>query len=267
MPFVKVNDIKIYYEIYGEGFPLVMIMGLGADLNWWTPEIIEPFSQHFKVIIFDNRGAGRTDKPEMSYSIKQFADDTVGLMDALDIKKAHVSGVSMGGMIAQEIALNYPERVEKLILNSTHCGGSKQKLPSDDVLEKMADPPEMTPEEFVNEIIPLIYTEDFIKKNPQFIESYKKRLLNTPIPIDSYRRQIQAIASFNTGMRLKKINTPTLILQGKEDILVPPENANILAKRIANSRAVLFDNAAHALFQPDPERVIKETLNFIKKGK
>ena len=140
MPKIKVNDINIYYEIYGEGFPYVMIMAMAGDVNWWTPEIIEASSQNFKTIIFDNRGTGQTDEPAIDYSMKLFADDTVGLMDALNIEKAHILGVCMGGFIAQEIALSYPDRVEKLILGCTHCGGSKQIPPSGKIMRKMMSP-------------------------------------------------------------------------------------------------------------------------------
>jgi len=263
LPKIKVNDIEMYYEIHGEGFPCILIMGLAADVNWWTPDVIDAYSQNFKTIIFDNRGAGRTDKPVMNYTVKMFADDTVSLMDILNIERAHIIGASMGGMIAQEIALNYPERVEKLVLCCTHCGGSKQVLPSDEILQQMMTPRELTPEELVNEIIPLVFTENFIKNNSDFIESYKLRMLKTPIPIDSYQRQVQAIGNFSTGMRLKKIEAPTLIVQGKEDILVPPENAEVLAKRIPNTKVILLENAAHILFQPDPDKISKEIIGFL----
>jgi len=151
----------MYYEIHGEGFPYVMIMAMAGDINWWTPEIIEASSQNYKTIIFDNRGTGQTDESAMDYSIKMFADDTVGLMDALNIEKAHIFGACMGGMIAQEIALTYPDRVEKLILGCTHCGGSKQVPPSNKILRKMMNPRKMKPDDF----IPLCFTEDFIKNN------------------------------------------------------------------------------------------------------
>ena len=176
----------MYYEIHGEGFPYVMISGSPCDVNWWIPEQIEVPSKYFKTIIFDNRGSGRTDKPVMDYSIKMFADDTVGLMNALNIEKAHVLGVSMGGFIAQEIAISYPERVEKLILCCTHCGGSKQVLPSNETIQKMMIPRRTTPEELVNKTLSFCFTDDFFKNNPDFIESYKQRISKIPISLDSY---------------------------------------------------------------------------------
>jgi len=263
MPKIKVNDIEMYYEIHGEGFPIVLIMGLAADANWWTPDEIEKFSQNFKTIIFDNRGAGRTDKPDTNYSIKMFADDTIGLMDALNVEKAHIFGASMGGMIAQEIVLNYPERVEKLILGCTNCGGSKQIVPSIEVLEKMGSPRELTPEEFVDQIISLVFTENLIDNSPDIIEFYKKKMLKTTIPLDSYQRQLKAVLGFNTFRRLKKIKAPTLIIHGKEDILVPPGNAEILAREIPGAKLVLLDNAAHLFSQPDPEKSSSAIQEFL----
>ena len=262
---VKVNDINMYYEIHGDGFPIVMIMGLAANVDWWTPDFLGGISKKFKTIIFDNRGAGRTDKPDVEYSIKMFADDTVGLMDALNIKKAHVLGTSMGGMIAQELVLNYPERVEKFVLCCTHCGGGKYILPSPEVMETLMKGTEgMTPEESTELIIPFLFTEDFIKNNPDVIEITREKILKEPIPEFSYQRQIDAVMKFNAGRRLKKVNTATLILQGKKDVLVNPQNAEILAKLIPGAKKLLLDNNGHSIFNPNTERVIEEVLKFLK---
>ena len=263
MPIIEVNDIHMYIESHGEGFPLFMILGLSCDVNWWTPEIIEAMAKNFKTIVFDNRGIGQSDKPEINYSIKMFADDTVGLMNALNIEKAHVLGLSMGGFIAQEIALSYPERVEKLILCCTHCGGAKALAPSNEAMNFLLNPPEK-PIEFANSFIPLLFTRTFIERNPDFIESYKQRMLRIPFNLGLYKRQLQAM-SFNAARRIKNINIPTLILHGKEDILLPPGNAEILAKGIPNARKVILDNTAHFLFQPDTEKVTTLISEFLTK--
>jgi pimeloyl-ACP methyl ester carboxylesterase len=262
---VKVNDINMYYEIHGDGFPLVMIMGLAANVDWWPPEFLEEIPKEFKTIIFDNRGAGRTDKPDIEYSIKIFADDTVGLMDALNIKKAHLLGISMGGMIAQEIVLNYPERVEKLVLCATHCGGAKYILPSPEIMEILMKGTEgMTPEEGTELMISLIFTEDFIKNNPDYIERTRENILKEYIPDFSYQRQIGAAMKFNSGRRLKKVKTPTLIVQGRKDVLVQPQNADLLAKLIPGSRVAYFDNSGHAVHSQETEIVNKTILEFLE---
>lgn len=118
MPIVAANGIKLNYKVEGQGYPLVMIMGLGANRSGWSPQI-SFFKKHYTVVTFDNRGVGKSDKPEGPYSIRMMADDTVKLMDHLEIKKTHIMGASMGGMIAQELAINYPERVSKLVLACT----------------------------------------------------------------------------------------------------------------------------------------------------
>ena len=255
----------MYYEIHGDGFPLVMIMGLGANIDWWTSDMIEACSQYFKTIIFDNRGAGRTDKPEIDYSIKMFADDTAGLMDVLNIERAHVLGASMGGSIAQELVLNYPEKVEKLVLGCSACGGSKQIIPSLDVLEQFTGRLDaMDPEKVVQDVIPLLFTEVFTKNNPNFIESYKQKLLVSVMPSDAYQRQLNAVMGFNSYRRLKKIQAPTLIIHGKKDILSPVENAEILAEKIPGAKLLLLENAGHSYHQPDPDKVINAILEFLK---
>ena len=265
MPKIKVNDINMYYEVHGEGFPLVMIMGLSANTDWWTQDLIDNLADDFKVIIFDNRGAGKTENSNRDFSIKMLADDTVSLTNNLGIDRFYLFGISMGGMIAQEVAINYPERVEKLILGATNCGGSKQILPEQEILDILSRPREnLTPEEVIEGTIPLLYTEEFIKNNPEFIENYKRELLKTPISPESFERQIKAIMSFNTGMKLKKISCPTLIIHGKKDVLIPYENAEILDKRIPNSKVILLEESGHSFFQPNTEIVIKSMKEFLK---
>lgn len=123
MPRVKVDDIEIFYEMQGEGAPLVLIMGWTASSESWDPQLVEELSRFYTVIVFDNRGTGRSDKPDLEYSIEMMTDDVAGLLEAINIQKAHVLGFSMGGMIAQELALRYPEKVSSLILCGTSCGG------------------------------------------------------------------------------------------------------------------------------------------------
>jgi pimeloyl-ACP methyl ester carboxylesterase len=263
MPKVKVNDIRVYYEVHGEGFPLVMIMGLGANIDWWDPRLTQELSKKFKLVIFDNRGAGRTDISDRQYSIKLFADDTAGLMDALGIPKAHVLGLSMGGMIAQELALNYPEKVEKLVLCSTYCGGTKSVQPAPEVLEMLtADRSVLSPEEIVRMTIPLLFTEDFIKENPDFVELSIQQMLRAPISNEAFTRQLNAIMEFDTYERLPQVKVPTLVLHGKRDILVPPENGRILAKAIPNAKLVYLENSAHGLIE-EMEKMISVVLDFL----
>ncbi|MDH5266946.1 MAG: alpha/beta hydrolase [Candidatus Bathyarchaeota archaeon] len=265
MSKVKVNDIQVYYDVKGEGFPLVMIMGLSANADWWyiDPHWIQELSEKFKLVMFDNRGAGRTDVSDRRYAIKLFADDTAGLLDALGISKADVFGISMGGMIAQELVLNYPEKVEKLVLCSTYCGGTKSVLPSPKVLEILtADRSMLSPEEIARMSIPLFFRDDFIKKNPNVVEHAIQQMLKAPISNEAFTRQLNALMEFDTYDRLSGIKGPTLILHGKQDVLVPPENGSILAEAIPNAEVVYLKNSAHGLVE-ETEKVIPVLLNFL----
>jgi len=257
MPRVKVGDIQIYYEVCGEGFPLIMIMGLGGNVDWWDPRMIQELSNNFKVVMFDNRGAGRSDMSDRKYTIRLFADDTAGLMDTLGISRAHVFGISMGGMIAQELVLNYPEKVEKLVLCSTDCGGVKSVSPSDEVFAMLiADRSAFSPEEIARGTISLLFTEDFIKRNRDLVELAIQQILKAPISSEAFVRQHKAIMEFDTYDRLPQIGVPTLILHGKQDIIVPSENGSILARAIPNSKLVYFANSAHGLVE-DMEKYFK----------
>lgn len=265
MPKVRVNDIQIYYEVHGEGFPLMMIQGLGANMDWWAmyPRLVTELSKKFKTVMFDNRGAGRTDVSDRRCTIRLFADDTAGLMDNLGISRAHVLGISMGGMIAQELVLNYPEKVEKLVLCSTNCGGRKTVLPSRKVMGMLlADRSTLSQKERDKIPISLSLTEDFAKKNPDFVELAVQQMHKAPISSEVLKRQLNAIREFDTYERLSQIKAPTLILHGKKDILIPPGNASILAEAIPNARLVHLERSAHGLIE-DVDEVINTVTGFL----
>ncbi|NVM31204.1 MAG: alpha/beta hydrolase [Candidatus Helarchaeota archaeon] len=267
MPKVKVNDINMYYEIHGEGFPIVMIMGGGVPHDLWDEKLIEELSKRYKTILFDNRGIGQTDKPDIKYSIKMFADDTVGLMDALKINRAHVFGISMGGNIAQEIALNYPDRVAKLVLCASSAGFkflSKLFLRIFGkiiffVLKRKMKTAESTYELFK----PRLYTEEFIKENPDHIEELKPKLLKHTPSFEDYKRQYDAVFTIKQRDRLKNISTPTLILHGKKDAIASYKYGLELAELIPYSKLALFEKSSHSLFVEEPEKVIPILLEFL----
>ena len=270
MPKVKVKDIQMYYEIRGEGFPLLLIMGFLGNADCWDPLYFIPkLSERFKLIMFDNRGAGRTDVSNKEYSIKLFADDAAGLMEALGIKRAHVLGISMGGMIAQELALNHPEKVEKLVLASTFCGGEKAvPIPGEaaqvvmDISATLAEKGNWD-EKITRKLMPLLFTQEFMEENPGLVDVAVQLFLTAPTPLEALTRQVEAIIlSFDAGARLPQIRAPTLILAGKKDRYIPSENAEIMAKLIPNSKIAYFKNSAHML-QEEMEKVTDTVLDFL----
>jgi pimeloyl-ACP methyl ester carboxylesterase len=265
MPKVKIDGFKLYYKTSGEGFPLTMIMGLGANSQWWDKELIDRLNNHFKVILFDNRGTGRSEDPGDNFNFKILAEDVVKMLEKLNITETNLLGISMGGMIAQEIALNFPEKLRKLILCSTYCGGSKSVQPSPEVVKILSKPRSGRPiEEIVDETVPLLYTSDFISNNPGKINEAKENMKEYPISEETYQKQGKAIFSHNTCRKLKEMKVPTLILHGQKDVLIPPKNGEILHNYIPNSELTMFENTGHALFYKEPDKITQRIVDFLK---
>ena len=263
MPNLKINDFRLYYEIYGDGSPLLMILGIGANISWWGKYFINGLAKHFKVIIFDNRGTGQSEDPKKDYSIRTLADDAIGLLNALNIDKVHIFGHSMGGYIAQELVLNYT-RFNKLILCSTSCGGDESVLASPEVLDILGKPrKDRNPAEVAKENLKIFYSIEFIEKFPKLINFAIQNMVKAPLDPDSYFRQTKAIDLFNTCNRLKNIKIPSLILHGLKDVLVPPQNANILADLLLKSQVKIFPKSAHAPFVEEPDLVLKAIFEFL----
>jgi len=259
---VSVGDINITYQILGQGYPIVLIMGFGSTMDMWSPLFLDNLSSKYKVIVFDNRGMGNTTAPPGNFSIAQFADDTAGLMAALGIEKAHILGWSMGSFVAQELAVRYPERVNKIILYAGDCGGKEAVMPSPQVLKDLADT-SGSPEERGMRLFSLLFPKDWLSKQPAFYKWF-------PLPKETsspenIERQAQAIAAWPGAYdRLGLIKSPALIVTGKEDVITPPENAFILAQRINVSWLVQFGGAGHGLMYQYPDSLAKIVADFIE---
>jgi 3-oxoadipate enol-lactonase len=269
MPAVKVGDINIYYEIHGDGEPLLMIQGYGQYSGHWTT-LIPPFSKEYRVIIFDNRGTGRSDKPETPYTMKMMAADAKGLLDAIGIDRAHVLGISMGGMIAQEFALNYPDKVINLVLGCTQCGGKQTILPGQEALAFLFGPEmaKLPVEKRARETAPWLWTKEFIEKHPEAVETYVAITLKYPTPPHGFSGQAQAIMGHDSYERLPQIKAPTLVIAGDADRIIPADNSKVLASRIPNVELVFVKNAGHGFTEaPEATRAILDFLRRHLKGK
>jgi len=265
LPKIKVGGVNLYYEVHGDGFPLLMIQGLSENVYWWDNPMIEELAKHFKTIIFDNRGVGRSDNLVGDISIEMMALDVIGLMDALNINQAHILGHSLGGMIAQEIALKFPQRIKKLVLCSTSCGGSKAELPSIEtqkILTKFSRREHTR--DLTKEGMHHIFTPEFMGQNPEFMEKKVDDILIIPTGPTTFKAQMAAWMRYNSCRKLKGLNLPTLIIHGKQDILVPPRNGEILAERIPNAEIVYFEKNAHIIHTEEPDRFTTLLLKFLK---
>ena len=231
MPKIPTRDIITYYEEAGSGEPLLMIMGLSGDLQAWALQV-PTLARKYRVITYDNRGAGRTSAPDKPYSIKQMADDAVALLDSLGIARAHVLGFSMGGYIAQELAAAHPERVEKLILLATapYIDGYGKVVVGNWVNVRRSN---MSREQIVRYTSQFLYSPELLDDEERYERAVQNNLANPYAQQDhAFIRQAQAVLAFDARDRLPGLKNKTLVLVGKDDILVPPRNSEKLVKLI-----------------------------------
>lgn len=262
MQKVAVGDIEISCEARGEGRPLILIQGLTATLDWWDASFLDKLARDYRVIIFDNRGAGRTAAPEGEFSIEQLADDTAGLMDALEIEKAFILGYSMGGMIAQGLAISHPEKVEKLVLCATFCGGSNSTFATQEVLGKLVDR-SGTIDDLMNRFLGLMFDADWIKENSHLLEDFKRRYLLAPTSAHNATRQFMATATFDAYDRLKDVNIPTMVVCGSEDIIIPADNSRVIADAIQGASLLEYPGCGHGFLWQREEEFLEELQGFL----
>lgn len=259
-----VNGIRIYYRLFGSGEPVLLIQGLSANCDWWGEAFLCPLAERFLLVAFDNRGAGRTTRAEGPYSIPQMADDAAALLEFLGLDSAHVLGVSMGGMIAQELALRHSEKVRKLVLLVTTCGGKEQVLARPEVYQVLyAGGESLDPQQVARATLYLLFPKGFIMENPEKMEEFVETFLKAPIAPECFRHQLQAIINWSSHSRLKDLAAETLVITGSEDILIPPENSRILASAIPKAKLLEFPGAGHGLIFQIPEQVSSAILEFI----
>jgi 3-oxoadipate enol-lactonase len=262
-----VNGTNIYYEVHGQGEPLVMIMGFGGGCRGWYFQV-RAFKKHYSVVTFDNRGIGKSDKATEPYTIGTMASDTLGLMDHLGIEKAHVLGMSLGSLVAQEIAIEHPERVDKLVLACASIGETQE----DDMHERMVqafkvkEGPDGVDLRSVNfeEAMDTVVALSFNKRLYRMLLTPMSKVYVKMIGVDGHLSQIEAVMGYNTLDRLHRIKAPTLVLTGTEDNIVPPKYSEQIASLIPNARLVKVEGGSHALNIEMRSRFNKEVLDFLQ---
>ncbi|EKN68793.1 hypothetical protein BABA_12101 [Neobacillus bataviensis LMG 21833] len=266
MPITKANGIDLYYEIHGEGEPLLLIMGLSLDSKSWF-RTVPALSEKYKVIIFDNRGVGQSGKPNSPYSIELMAEDARAVLDAAGVEAAHVYGISMGGMIAQRLAIKYPERIRSLILGCTTPGGASSVQASADVSMLMLSRASSiaTPEEMAWATAPILYSQSFIENHRNFVAEDIQKRIELPVQPYAYILQLQACMAHDSSGELDQITAPTLVIHGNEDKLVPYQNGVTLAENIKGAEFLTIQGAGHIYVTEANDLVNKKVLEFLEK--
>jgi len=246
---VRANGHELYYEVHGEGQPLVLVMGFGYDSTLWTLAQVPALSQKFQVVIFDNRDAGRSSQATSAYTIADMADDTAGLMDALEIKKAHVCGLSMGGMIAMEVSLRHPGHVDRMILTGTP--GAPARAAFHPIRTwNWVKANDKTGEIFACQQFTWLFSTAFLR-NRDAVQQTIAMLSSNPNPVgpQAYNRQAQAILQFDVLDRLAGVKAPTLCIVGEQDLVTPVHECREVADKIpgATFEVIKGDGSSHVV--------------------
>jgi pimeloyl-ACP methyl ester carboxylesterase len=259
MPKLAIQDIELNYEEQGEGYPLVLIHGLNGDCSGWAG-VMPELSRHYRVIAPDLRGHGASGKPDLPYSIPLFAQDLFEFYRGLELERAHLLGLSMGGAIAQQFVLDHPEKVNCLILVSTFSRidshlrsvfqGLREKL-------RVGGYPA-----FFDEVVRLAFTSSYISSNSESIADLKQKRIriNSPVAIG---RATEACLSFHLGGKISAIAHPTLILSGREDIFTPLSLAEEISRSIRGSEWRIMEGVGHNLHLERPAEMVSMMLDFL----
>lgn len=244
MAFARVNDVDLYYERHGAGEPLVWIAGLGANIRE-IPHLVDAYSRHFELIVFEARGCGRSTTAPGEYTIPGLADDVAALFDALALDSALVYGSSMGGMVAQEFVLRHPQRVRALILGCTTAGAVRGVQPSPETMQRMIVNQSLSGDAAIEAGWRLGYSDAFIAANREAMLEGSRHAAELAAPADSYMRQVLAAARHDTYDRLNTIACPVMIIHGDQDLLIPPGNAQLLKEGIPHAELHLLEGLGH----------------------
>ena len=262
---MQANGQHLYYEIHGDGPPLVLLMGIGYDSSLWTLAQVPALSTQFQVVLMDNRDAGRSSRADHPYRIADMADDVAGLLDALGIQRSHLLGLSMGGLIAQEFALRHADRLDRLVLSGTGAAPARSAVDPIEIWSwvKANDP---TGEVFGGEQFVSLFSTAFLR-NSDAVRDTVEMLASNPYPMgpEAYARQAKAYLQFDSLDRLGAISAPTLVIVGEQDLLTPPWIAREVADAIPGSRfeVIRGDGSSHVVPIERPDDFNRLVSDFL----
>ncbi len=263
---VHVGDIDVAYKIFGKGNPILLISGSGNVMDVWPSHFLKELALNHTVIVFDNRGVGNTTTGNKPFSIQQFANDTVGLLDALDIQKTDVLGFSMASFVAQQLTLTHPERVSRLVLYGASCGGHEGIPQTQEVTMTISDLVNNRSQN-ADASLSVTFPPEWIRKNPNYLETFQKTteiILSTTL-VKQFNAVEDWLSRNWTGVcdQLQHISIPTLIITGAEDVSVPAANSLILVQKIPGAWLVQIKGAGHGLMFQYPEKFSEIVITFL----
>lgn len=263
MPRVAIGEHDhLYYEVHGRGEPLLLIEGLGYATWMWHWQL-PALSARYRTIIFDNRGAGDSSKPDAPYSIEGMAEDALRVLEASGTGKAHILGVSMGGYIGQVLAATRPELAASLILCSTSCGGPKATPAPPETWQSILAARALPPREALRRSMEPAFAPGFAGAHPALVEQIIDWRLAKPTPAHAWERQFQAVAAANLERHAAAVRCPTLILTGDADRVVPSANSELLRRLIPQAELGVIPGGGHLVFVEQAERVNQILLDFL----
>ncbi|VVB71776.1 Putative aminoacrylate hydrolase RutD [uncultured archaeon] len=257
------DKIRMHCEVKGQGEPLLMIMGLGGHSLDWGSDLPARLARRYQVILFDNRGAGRSDQPPGPYTIEQMADDTLGLMDEQGIERAHIFAVSMGGMIALRIALDNPERIRRMVLGATTAGGKSRTWPAPEIQKYFYPRKDLSPHDYLLWTSSVCYPREYIDAHKDIVEQKIQANLTYPCQLQAYMAQLEAFNEFDLDMHLDSIHVPTMVIIGNRDILIPPPNSFLIANRIPGASLREIEGAGHIFWISHPVETHSIVTEFL----
>ena len=264
MPFVKKDGTEIYYDLKGTGSPILLLNGWGGSSDSWSPDMITLLAEKHTVVLVDNRGTGRSGKPEEPYTMEQMSGDAASVLEEAALGRAHVLGFSMGGYIAQALGIYHPLQVRSLILCATTPGAVNRIPYSPEVASELAKVSDdrLPKRERVKIMVRLLYPESYVEPRLEQLISEESYDAN-PTPVYALRNQSSATASFDAYDRLPQIKVPALVLAGDSDRLIPPENSRLLASRLPNSELHILPGLGHGFLKQETAGAMKLILDFI----
>jgi 3-oxoadipate enol-lactonase len=256
------GPVALAYDVRGRGSPLVLIQGVGVGRWGWEP-VADRLARRFQVITIDNRGIGASDAPPGHYSTRRMADDVLAVLDHAGIQQASLVGTSLGGMIAQELALAHPERVDKLVLVATIPGAPHSRPMPLLTTYLFAWVPFMTSQAKLQQFVHTTLGPETLRRRPKIARRLAARKLAHPQSQHAWRAQTEAGMLFNRLGRQRRITQPTLVVQGTADQVVDPGNARVLAGLVPGARLQRFDGAGHLLYWEQPKRFVRIVTDFL----